>query len=46
MDKEFTDEMMEFHLKLNVKMDTAKQQQEDTLAEKRREIQRENELFK
>jgi hypothetical protein len=39
-------DMGEFHLKLNNKMDNAKNMHEEVLAEKRREIQRENDIFK
>jgi hypothetical protein len=41
-----TNEMFEFHQKLNNKMESAQNQYNDILNEKRREIQRENDLFK
>jgi hypothetical protein len=46
MDMCIFNEMGEFHQKLMSKMDNAKNVHEEALAEKKRDIQRENDIFK
>ena len=45
-DRAMTNEMQEFHQKLNMKMNSATNQYHEILSEKKREIQRENDIFK
>jgi hypothetical protein len=46
MEMSLSNEMSEFQQKLNSKMDNAKNMHEEVLAEKKRDIQRENDIFK